>query len=113
MPKGYVKPKMFQVRCGGAHRDSQLLEGRSQRIGVQGHLQLYIEFKASLGSVRSCQREGRREKNKEEEQKFNNKEIEKAQKITYPCFGFQASWLCYLLRSCLVVERSYVHIPQC
>lgn len=58
MPKGYVKQKMFQVRCGGAHRDSQLLEGRSQRIGVQGHLQLYIEFKDSLGSVRSCQRGG-------------------------------------------------------
>lgn len=67
MPKGYIKQKMFQVGCGGSHLESQLLEGRSQRIGVQGHLQLYIEFKASLGSVRSCQREGRREEKREEE----------------------------------------------
>lgn len=67
MPQGYVKQKMFQVRCGGVHLESQLLEGRSQRIGVQGHLRLYIEFKASLGSVRSCQRKGRREEKRKKE----------------------------------------------
>lgn len=67
MPQGYVKQKMFQVGCGGADLESQLLEGRSQRIGVQGHLRLNVEFKASLGSVRSCQRKGRREEKREDE----------------------------------------------
>lgn len=67
MPQGYVKQKMFQVGYGGVHLESQLLEGRSQRIRVQGHLRLHIEFKASLGSVRSCQRKGRREEKREEE----------------------------------------------
>lgn len=53
---------------------SQYLEGGGKRMGVQGHLQLYSKFEASLGSLRPCHKQNKTEADNADRQRGMTKE---------------------------------------